>query len=202
MTLAWYQAGQHCVLFTCYTSMQPQLEVKAFKSLESYNYLQCGWVRSPECAPNERGCHLHQMPLSETVTGCKQFCKNIWVCAKSTGEVITAGCICMAGQARVCSHVDSVFWKVDLAAARGLAGLSSIDNVAQWNKGTKRNVEPKRLSEIKFRLKNRSVDEPALRWAFPTCKFFTRSCRTHGFSKSRVCFLIKCFACAEQLNII
>lgn len=86
--------------------------------------------------------------------------KNVWVCAKNTGEVITAGCTCMAGQARVCSHVGAVLWKVDLAVARGMTGLSCTDSEAQWNKGTKRNVEPGRLSEITFKLGKRTVDEP------------------------------------------
>ncbi|XP_042144335.1 uncharacterized protein LOC115311463 [Ixodes scapularis] len=134
-------------------------DVKAFKSLDSYNYLQCGWVGA---------LSVHQ--VDEAVTYIKgqvkpsqavnNPAKNVWVCAKNTGEVITAGCTCMAGQARVCSHVGAVLWKVDLAVARGMTGLSCTDSEAQWNKGTKRNVEPGRLSKITFKLEKRTVDEP------------------------------------------
>lgn len=133
-------------------------DVKAFKSLESYNYLQSGWVGALSVHQvNDEVTYVKgQVRPSQAVNSTTN---NVWVCAKNSGEVVTAGCSCMAGQAKVCSHVGAVLWKVDLAVARGMTGLSCTDETSQWNCGTKRNVEPGRLSNITFKLAKRSVDE-------------------------------------------
>ncbi|KAG0427726.1 hypothetical protein HPB47_025251, partial [Ixodes persulcatus] len=62
-------------------------------------------------------------------------------------------------QARVCSHIGAVLWKIDLAVARGMTGFTSTDATSLWNQGTKRNVQTGRLSVIAIKLAKRSVDE-------------------------------------------
>lgn len=105
-------------------------DVKAFKSLESFNYLQSGWVGA---------LSVHQ--LNNEITYVKASVKpsqavnstanSVWICAKNTGEVLTGRCSCMAGQAKVCSHIGSVLWKIDMAVARGMTGFSSTDSTAE-----------------------------------------------------------------------
>lgn len=135
-------------------------EAKAYKSLESYNYLQCGWVEK---------LMVHRIN-SDTVyvkgeVRPSQSVNNkphrAWACAKYNGMVVTAGCTCMAGEARVCSHVGAILWKVDLAVSKGLTGVSCTDTTMEWNRGTKRNVEPAILQDITFKLQKRTVDSDA-----------------------------------------
>lgn len=115
--------------------------------------------RCPECAPSEWRRNICQ-GSSEPTAGSVQISEKKWVCANNTGEVLTACCRCMAGQAKVCSHIGAVLWKVDLAIARGITAIRCTDSTTLWNQGTKRNVEPSRLSNIKFKLSKRSVDAP------------------------------------------
>ncbi|KAG0440677.1 hypothetical protein HPB47_016222 [Ixodes persulcatus] len=58
----------------------------------------------------------------------------------------------MAGEARVCSHVGAVLFKVDLAATLGYTGHACTDEAAKWNRGTKKNVVPAALSNIDFKM--------------------------------------------------
>ncbi|KAG0420968.1 hypothetical protein HPB47_003122 [Ixodes persulcatus] len=108
-------------------------EVKAYKSLDSYNYVQSGWVGA---------LLVHEVDPPN----------DAWICAKKDGEVITGECTCMAGKARVCSHVGAVLWKVDCAASAGLTGQACTDSAMNWNQGTKKNVVPAPLQNISFRL--------------------------------------------------
>ncbi|KAH9378315.1 hypothetical protein HPB48_000526 [Haemaphysalis longicornis] len=74
------------------------------------------------------------------------------------GRVLRGGCTCMAGEARVCSHVGAILWKVDCAVTLGLTGRACTDVVAQWNQGTKRNVQPGKIAEMTFHLQPATVD--------------------------------------------
>lgn len=125
-------------------------DVKAYKSLESYNYLKSGWVGQVLVHQIDANLVL----LKSTVQGSQSTGRlhNVWVCAKSEGEVVTAGCTCMAGMARVCSHVGAVLWKVDSAASAGFTGHACTDAAMKWNQGTRKNVVPAALHNIDFRL--------------------------------------------------
>lgn len=125
-------------------------EVKAYKSLDSYNYVRSGWVGA---------LLVHEIdPCTLLLKGTVQSSQSVnrpndaWICAKKDGEVITGGCTCMAGKARVCSHVGAVLWKVDCAASAGLTGQACTDAAMNWNQGTKKNVVPAPLHNISFRL--------------------------------------------------
>ena len=132
-------------------------EVKAYRSLESYNYLQSGKVGKLEVHQiNAELCFVKgTVARSQSVN---QPTHAAWACARYSGEVVTGGCTCMAGQAKVCSHVGAILWKVDMAVTKGLTGIACTDVAAQWNQGTKHNVEPARLGDISFRLQKMTVD--------------------------------------------
>ncbi|CAN7977845.1 unnamed protein product, partial [Ixodes persulcatus] len=133
--------------------------VKAYKSLDSFNYLQSGWVGTILAHKIDTDMTLLKAKVQASQS-CGKF-HNAWVCAKPSGEVITGGCSCMAGQAKVCSHVGAILWKVDMAVAGGLTGEACTDTTSTWNRGTKRNVEPALLETIGFKLQKRTVDDMA-----------------------------------------
>lgn len=123
-------------------------EVKAYKSLDAYNYALSGWVKQLLIHKTDGDLVL----LKACVQGSQSTkkLKNAWVCAEKDGEVVTAGCTCMDGEARVCSHVGAVLFKVDLAATLGYTRHACMDEAAKWNRGTKENVVPAALSNIDF----------------------------------------------------
>ncbi|XP_064464949.1 uncharacterized protein LOC135376376 [Ornithodoros turicata] len=132
-------------------------EVKAYKSLESYRYLQSGWVgkllahKIDEDTAYVKG----EVRPSQAVKNKPQ---RAWSRARYSGVVLTGGCTCMAGQAKVCSHVGALLWKIDLAVCKGLTGITCTDRAVEWNRGTKRNVEPAVLQDITFKMQRRTVD--------------------------------------------
>ncbi|XP_037505136.1 uncharacterized protein LOC119381318 [Rhipicephalus sanguineus] len=83
------------------------------------------------------------------------------------GEVITAGCTCMAGEGKVCSHVGAILWKIDMAVCQGLTTKTCTDQTAAWNAGTKRNVQPSALEDIDFHMQRGAVDTQATRHPRP-----------------------------------
>ncbi|XP_070395468.1 uncharacterized protein [Dermacentor albipictus] len=135
--------------------------VKSYRSLESYNYFQSGWVGKlfVHCIDLELSYVKGEVSPSQALSGTP---RTAWVCAKKSGEVITAGCTCMAGRGKVCSHVGAILWKIDMAVCQGLTTKTCTDQTAAWNSGTKRNVQPAVLEDIDFHLEQGTVDpQPA-----------------------------------------
>lgn len=132
-------------------------EAEAFKSLDSYNYLQSGWVGQVLSYKlcSDITCVKADVRPSQAVNK-KSF--TAWAVIQNSGPILTGGCSCMAGQARVCSHVGAVLWKVEMAVELGLTGHMCTDRAAVWNRGTTRNVEPGLVENMNFKLKRATVD--------------------------------------------
>lgn len=47
---------------------------------------------------------------------------NSWVASSAEGTIITAGCSCMAGKAKVCSHAAAILFKIQHAVQMQLTG--------------------------------------------------------------------------------
>ncbi|KAH6921085.1 hypothetical protein HPB50_027927 [Hyalomma asiaticum] len=140
-TREWPEIGQLNIAYYLVEANACDLrQVCNYKALESYNYVQSGWV----------GQLLAHKVNDEVVL------------VKPSGEVLRAGYTCVAGQGRVCSHVGAVLWKIESAVSRGLTGKACTDFAAAWNKGTKRNVEPSNIEDINFKLPRTSVDPDPL----------------------------------------
>lgn len=141
--------------------------VKCYKSLESYNYVQSGWVGKlfVHSIDSELSYVKGEVSPSQAVSGTP---RTAWVCAKRSGEVLTAGCTCMAGQGKVCSHAGAIMWKIDMAVCQGLTTKTCTDRTAAWNSGTKRNVQPAVLEDIDFHLQQRTVDPLPAKRSRPT----------------------------------
>lgn len=148
-------------------------QMKNFRSLELYNYLQSGWVgkvlthkiSSDLCYV--KGTVSPSQSLNATP-------RTAWACVKQHGEIVTAGCTCMAGQGKACSHVGAVLWKIEMAVSKGLTTTSCTDRAALWNSGTKRNVEPAVLEDITFKVERQVVDDPPKKRQRPSFVPMTR----------------------------
>ncbi|XP_077509219.1 uncharacterized protein LOC144120555, partial [Amblyomma americanum] len=131
--------------------------MRNYRSLESYNYRQSGYegkILFHKISADARYVKAAVCP-SQSVNAAP---RNAWACVKRTGEVETAGCSCMAGNGKTCSHVGVLLWKVQIGVSEGLTGTSCTDKAAFWNSGTKRNVEPAMLEHIDFKLQKGTVD--------------------------------------------
>jgi putative phage-type endonuclease len=125
-------------------------QMKCYKSLEGHVYLSNGWVSTVFHSKPQSELHFLKAYVrpSQSVND-KEHCA--WVCVDSSGCVKAGGCSCVAGKGETCSHVAAVLFKVEMAHRLGLSGSACTDNSNLWNKGTKRNVEPVRLSGMKIK---------------------------------------------------
>ncbi|KAJ8947716.1 hypothetical protein NQ317_006927 [Molorchus minor] len=90
------------------TSFYTGQQMKAFKSLHAYKYLEAGFVSS--CGViNINNCivvrgkvkhsqRMHDPPL------------QVWIICNSDGSIENGHCTCMAGAGEVCSHVGAVLY--------------------------------------------------------------------------------------------
>ncbi|XP_059426209.1 uncharacterized protein LOC132160583 [Carassius carassius] len=100
----------YLVLQTSYYTRQ---QMKAYKSLEAYNFFVNGWVHNlgvkrlhdDHCLVFARVNHSQRS--SETPL-------KTWIIAKEAGEIIAAHCNCMAGLSESCSHVGAVLFSIEV----------------------------------------------------------------------------------------
>lgn len=150
-------SSAHIVCYLIKSKACDLKEAEAYKSLDSYNFVQSGWVGQVLC----HNVNADFVYLKADVRPSQAINKKpwtAWACVRRAGQVITAGCSCMAGKTRVCSHIGALLWKVDMAVSSGMTGTSCTDQAALWNRGTKRNVEPVLLEEMNFKLQKQTVD--------------------------------------------
>ncbi|XP_071144096.1 uncharacterized protein [Mytilus edulis] len=144
-------------------------EMKNFKSLQSYNYFQSGNVDKVlhNIISDARMYLKADVRASQTVSRVNEA----YVICSMDGTVEQGWCTCMAGQGLSCSHVGAVIWKVERAVRNNMTGASCTDENAMWNRGTKRNIEPRPLSNIVFKkpkqgenlLEDLNVNAPGVR---------------------------------------
>ena len=102
------------------------LEMKNYKSMDSYNYFKSGSVgkilhhivddnyiiMKTDVRPSQRVRNEHHSP---------------WMVCHFNGTIHNGGCSCMAGKYKTCSHVGAMLWKLEYAVKRGLTGKSCTD---------------------------------------------------------------------------
>ena len=128
--------------------------VRAFKSLEAYDYFVCGHVH--ECFYADiKGtdfCYVKSKVLPSQRQGEKAKPYEVWVCInKLQGWVLTAYCDCMAGNGKVCSHVAALLFKIQAAVQLNLRDPDAPTSLLCRWKSTKKCVEPAPLKLIDFK---------------------------------------------------
>ena len=83
--------------------------------------------------------------------------KSLWIAMKKksdkTGEILSAFCSCMTGTYECCNHIIATLYKMEYACRMGWCSPACTDIACQWNKSTKNDIEPKRISDIIVRKK-------------------------------------------------
>lgn len=117
-------------------------------TLHAVNFLLSGWVGTvlSKKINNENQVLLKcKVRRSQTIT----HSHSVWVCTKPDGYVETAGCTCMTGLARVCSHIGALLFKILHASKENLTGNACTDTAQTWNKRTTKEVYPQKAKRLK-----------------------------------------------------
>ena len=69
----------------------------------------------------------------------------------------------MAGSFETCNHVVATLYKIEYAHTKGWCNLACTETSCQWNKGTRKEVEPKLMTDLfvrnKLRSKHADIDD-------------------------------------------
>ncbi|XP_034066573.1 uncharacterized protein LOC117542824 isoform X4 [Gymnodraco acuticeps] len=94
-----------------HTSYYTASQMKAYKSMEAFNYFVCGWVNDLGTKTALNKCRLVFARVNHSQRSGETPLKT-WIVAKEDGEVVTAHCNCMAGLSESCSHVGAVLFAI------------------------------------------------------------------------------------------
>ena len=96
-------------------SLYTHEQLKAYKSLDGYNFNANGWVNdvnvtSVQLSRSKNFVATALVKHSQKLTSPPL---KTWVAVKQTGEVISAHCTCMAGLGEACSHVAAILFVLE-----------------------------------------------------------------------------------------
>lgn len=117
-------------------------------SMDATNFLLSGWIGTVSSININKEQHILlkcDIRRLQTVA----LSHSVWVCCEKDGYVETAGCTCIAGLAKVCSHVGALLYKILHASKQNLTGCACTDIGQQWNKGTTQAVYPQKAKRLK-----------------------------------------------------
>jgi hypothetical protein len=96
-------------------------EMKSFRALYGYNYVQNGWmgdIWSIEC----NDITYIKATVSPSQPGVGRMDYNAWIAVSKYLSVETGHCSCPAGNARSCSHISAIIYAITLAWSNGVGG--------------------------------------------------------------------------------
>lgn len=88
--------------------------LKAYKSLDGYNFFVNGWVSNIDVISSQ-ATKTKVFILMSLVTHSHHLIApplKVWVATKQQGEVLCAHCTCMAGLGETCSHIAALLFTV------------------------------------------------------------------------------------------
>ena len=143
-----FQFAYFFVLFNCAGIFNDEA-LAAYKSLDAYNYVHCGWVSELRIHETDHGYVFvaTQVRPSQHTTILPY---DVWALVhKEDGCVKGARCRCMAGLGEACSHVGALLFMMVGATDLGLNKPNTCTDVAsKW--AFKAGVVPARLADIDF----------------------------------------------------
>lgn len=105
-------------------------DLKAYKSLDAYQFFVAGWVTESRCYTSSRGMYLVMAKVhhSQALTATKL---KPWVSLRKDGTVVCGHCTCKAGLGEVCSHITALLYALE-SAVKHLEDRSCTDGPRQW----------------------------------------------------------------------
>ena len=124
--------------------------LKAYKSLDAYNYFVSGWISNIEVTPV--GCAKNICLIRANVKHSQKLSASPlkpWIAAETNGTIMCAHCTCMAGLGEVCSHISAVLFAVDYNT-RMKNSTSATSLPCAWLPPTMQKVPYAQLCDIDF----------------------------------------------------
>ena len=133
--------------------------IEKYKDQKAYSYFDSGFVGQILCynyVQDARNVAILYANVRASMNIHME--KKLWVAVDVNGlnpKILSADCSCMAGASECCNHVIVVLYKIQYANAKGFTSPACTETACQWNRSSKKEIEPRRISEIVVRKKNR-----------------------------------------------
>ena len=135
-------------------------ELKAYKSLDAYNYFVSGFVQEiGHKIINGRSVFLGKVKHSQRMSDPSL---QPWLIVANDGSVSSGHCTCMAGIGEVCSHIGALLFAIE-AAVKVRNSKTVTEEKAYWMlPNVVKKIEYKRVQDIDFtsaKSKKKKLDE-------------------------------------------
>ena len=124
-----------------------------YKDQKAYSYFDSGFVG--EILIYEPSTNVKFLYCDVRASMAVHKSKELWVATKDD-TIITSWCSCMAGSSACCNHVIATLYKVEYATNHGYNDLACTSMPCKWNQSTKKEIVPRRITEIVVRKKSRT----------------------------------------------
>ena len=162
------------------TSYCTHEQLKAYKSLDGYNFFVNGWVTNIDVISSQ-AIRPNVFILMSLVKHSQRLAApplKVWVATKQQGEVLCAHCSCMAGLGEACSHIAALLFAAETnTQLKGQFASTSLP--CNWLPPSFRSVPFAEIACINFStpaqkrkqlLKNDRTDTPASSEELPQAK--------------------------------
>ena len=131
-----------------------------YKDQKAFSYWDSGFVGPITIHVIKKNVSI--LYCSVTASQTMSDTKDLWIAVNTINDkgsnVMTAWCSCMAGSYQCCNHVIACLYKIDYANVQGLCKPACTETACAWNKNTRRNVTPMRISDLVVRKKLATVE--------------------------------------------
>ncbi|XP_078658592.1 uncharacterized protein LOC144903975 [Branchiostoma floridae x Branchiostoma belcheri] len=131
------------------TSWAMNQQMKAYKSMEAYNFFVSGWVDTLHMKTVDPDKILVTARVKHSQKATATPLKP-WFVAEKNGNVILAHCNCMAGVSEACSHIGAILFAAEVGA-RSKKSRTCTQDKSQWTVPTYvRNIPYLPAAEMDF----------------------------------------------------
>lgn len=130
-------------------SLYTREQLKAYKSLDGYNFFTNGWVKSVTVLTSGKQKNYLFLAVVKHSQSLSVSPLKVWIAIKGDGEVLCAHCTCMAGLGEACSHVAAVLFAAE-ANSITKRQFSSTSLPCSWLPPTFQSVEFAEVHNIDF----------------------------------------------------
>ena len=122
-----------------------------YKDEKAYSFYESGFVGCLYscCFPDQRNKVFIKCNVTPS-TKVRDRPHDTWILFENN-SILTTWCTCVAGTSLCCNHILAVLYKITFAHKQGYSNPACTSLPQGWNKGTHKQVEPKRICDLFIR---------------------------------------------------
>jgi len=136
--------------------------IGVYKDQKAYSYWKSGFVDAvyvSKCPKNDKHYFLKGHVCPSQRLRNDDYRVIIFVEGKKDPKILSSWCTCTAGAGEVCNHVIAVLYKVNYAHQNNYISPACTSMPQGWNIGTKKEVEPCKISDLTLRKDKKTKNE-------------------------------------------